>query len=46
MHHNRPPLGVTRRQSLQTMGTGLGVLGLAGILSREGALADAPQPAE
>ena len=46
MHHNRPPLGVTRRQSLQTMGTGLGVLGLAGILSREGALADAPQPVE
>ena len=46
MHHNPQPLGVTRRQSLQTMGTGLGVLGLAGILSREGALADAPQPTE
>lgn len=46
MHHIPQPLGVTRRQSLQTMGTGLGVLGLAGILSREGALADAPQPTE
>ncbi|MEE3370263.1 MAG: DUF1501 domain-containing protein [Planctomycetota bacterium] len=46
MHHHPQPWGITRRASLQRMGTGLGVLGLAGILSREGALAAAPQPAE
>jgi hypothetical protein len=31
--------GLTRRESLHKMGTGLGVLGLAGILAQDGALA-------
>jgi len=31
--------GLTRRESLQTMGTGLGLLGLAGILAQDGTLA-------
>ncbi len=34
-----PQLGISRRQSLQRMGTGLGVLGLAGILAQDGTLA-------
>ena len=45
MTHHRQHLGLTRRASLQRMGTGLGVIGLAGILSREGALAAGPQVA-
>ena len=32
---------MTRRESLQRMGTGLGVLGLAGILAQDGTLASA-----
>ncbi len=37
--------GVTRRESLQRMGTGLGMLGLAGILAQDGALGAMDQPA-
>ena len=33
--------GLTRRESLQRMGTGMGVLGLAGILAQDGTLANA-----
>jgi len=33
------PLSFTRREALQRMGTGMGVLGFAGILADEGALA-------
>lgn len=35
--------GLTRRESLQRMGTGLGLLGLAGILGQDGTLASASQ---
>jgi len=42
---NRFPnhLAVTRRQSLHQMGTGLGVLGLAGILAQDGSLTHAAE---
>ncbi len=33
--------GLTRRESLQRLGTGMGVLGLAGILAQDGTLANA-----
>ncbi|MHC4880592.1 MAG: DUF1501 domain-containing protein [Planctomycetota bacterium] len=33
--------GLTRRESLQRIGTGMGVLGLAGILAQDGTLANA-----
>ena len=35
---------MTRRESLQRMGTGLGVLGLAGILAQDGTLANGAEP--
>jgi hypothetical protein len=38
-------LGLSRRQSLQRMGTGIGMLGLAGILAQDGTLASAALPA-
>ena len=38
------PFALTRRESLQRMGTGLGVLGLAGLLAQEGSLASAAEP--
>ena len=36
----RQPWGMTRRESLQRIGTGMGVLGLAGLLAQDGALGD------
>ncbi|MDG1893347.1 MAG: DUF1501 domain-containing protein, partial [Fuerstiella sp.] len=41
MKIDSPPLGLSRRQSLQRMGTGIGMLGLAGILAQDGMLAAA-----
>lgn len=38
MNNSNQP-GLTRRETLQQMGTGLGVLGLAGILAQDGTLA-------
>lgn len=32
--------GVSRRESLQQLGTGMGLLGLADVLAQEGALAN------
>jgi hypothetical protein len=46
MTSSSPPFGITRRESLQRMGTGLGVLGLAGILAQEGTLASEVQASE
>jgi hypothetical protein len=36
----RQSWGMTRRESLQQIGTGMGVLGLAGLLAQDGALGD------
>lgn len=36
----RQPWGMTRRESLHRIGTGMGVLGLAGLLAQDGALGD------
>lgn len=41
MNFNSLPTGLNRRDSLQRMGTGLGLLGLAGILAEDGTLASA-----
>jgi hypothetical protein len=41
MHSNQQQFGLTRRESLQRLGTGLGVLGLAGILAQDGSLVNA-----
>ena len=38
MTSSERPTGLTRRETLQRMGTGLGVLGLAGLLADQGAL--------
>ena len=37
---NRQSWGMNRRESLQRIGTGMGVLGLAGLLAQDGALGD------
>jgi len=37
---NQQSWGMTRRESLQRIGTGMGVLGLAGLLAQDGALGD------
>ena len=37
---DRQPWGMTRRESLQRIGTGMGVLGLAGLLAQDGTLAN------
>ena len=39
MNSRKQHFGITRRESLQQMGTGLGMLGLAGIMARDGNLA-------
>jgi hypothetical protein len=44
MHNSSPQLCLSRRQSLQRMGTGIGMLGLAGILAQDGTLASAAPP--
>jgi len=41
MNSTSQQFGLTRRESLQRMGTGLGLLGLAGILAQDGSLASA-----
>ena len=41
MSNATPLFRFNRRESLQRMGTGLGILGLAGILARDGSLAGA-----
>ena len=45
MNQFNAAMGYTRRESLQRMGTGLGVLGLAGILAQDGTLASAADDA-
>ncbi|MDG2220474.1 MAG: DUF1501 domain-containing protein, partial [Rubripirellula sp.] len=45
MNANSSQYGLSRRDSLQRMGTGMGVLGLAGILAQDGTLA-AADPAQ
>ena len=41
MNNDFASFGLTRRESLQRMGTGMGVLGLAGILAQDGSLTNA-----
>jgi hypothetical protein len=44
-HSGDTTLGLTRRESLQKLGTGMGVLGLAGLLAEDGTLASEGQVA-